>query len=174
MNLKISKLENISELREYNVSQEMISENDNYIMYKIMSASNSNPLGVLYHCMYYLENGKVTPQEIVFNSESYVIEKITLFIPQNNEHMIQLTDFVIDEKLFLCGIELNECTTDWKGRFLKVVKESSFQWGEHENRLYFILSDSPKHLTMYHISTNLKILVDKYDNIQGFCLFKKE
>lgn len=170
MNLKLSKLGDISELSEYTVFQETISENDNYIMYKISRTSTSNPLGVLFHCMYYLEGGKVTPQEIVVNSESDVIEKITLFISKNNEHMVSLKDYYIDEKMFLCGIELNECTLDWKGRFHKLVKESRLLWGEHEKDIYFIFSDSPKQLTVYHISSNFKILVDKDDNIQGFCL----
>lgn len=80
MKLKLSRIENISELCEYTVYQEIISENDNYIMYKIARTSTSNPFGVLFHCMYYLEGGKVTPQEIVVNSESNVIEKITLFV----------------------------------------------------------------------------------------------
>lgn len=172
MRLKLSKLENISELSEYTVYQETISENDNYTMYKITRASTSNPLGILYHCMYYLEGGKVAPQEIAVNSESDVIEKVTLFISKNKEHMVELTDYLINEKMFLCGIELNECTTDWKGRFHKIGKESVLLWGEYENLIYFIFSDSPKQLTAYPISRNFRILVDKDDNLQGFCLFQ--
>ncbi len=170
MKLKLRKLRDISELSEYNVLQEIISDNDNYVMYKIYRTSTSNSLGVLYHCMYYLECGKVTPQEITINSASDVIEKTTLFISQNNENMVSITDFVIDEKLFLCGIELDECTPNWKGRFHKLIKESRLLWGMQKNYTYFIFSDSPKQLTAYYIASNFQILIDQKDNIQGFCL----
>lgn len=172
MKLKFSKIENILDLCDYTIVKETISEKDNYTMYKISRPFSSNPLGLLYHCMYYLEGGKVTPQEVIVNSESNIIEKITIFISKSNNHMVSMTDYIIDRKDFLCGIELDECAADWKSRFYKIVKDSIFLWGRCDNLLFFIFSDAPKHLNAYHISTNLQLLVDEDNELQGFCLLQ--
>ena len=172
MRLKINKINSVAELHKYKVLQEVIDQKDNYIMYKISRDITSNPLGILYHCMFYLDCGKTTPQDIAVNSESDIIEKITLFISKSNKNRISLVDFSIEDKMSSCGLELNECTADWKGRYYKLVKGSRLMWEEDENYVFFIFSDSSKQLIMYHISNNFNILVDKNEDIQGFCLVK--
>lgn len=172
MKLKFSRIGNAEELCAYSIAQETISEKDNYTMYQISRPFSSHPPGVSYHCMYYLEGGKVTPQEMIVNSESGVIETVTIFISKRNDHMVSMTDYMIDRKDFLCGIELDECAADWKSRFHKIVKDSSFLWGECENLLFFIFSDAPIHLNAYPIFTNLQLLADEGDELQGFCLLQ--
>ena len=121
MRLKLNRIKDEIVLCDYTVYQETISETDNYTMYKITRGSSSNPMGVLYYYMLYMESGKITPQEIAINSETKIVEKITLFVSQNNEYRVSLADYLITEKMYECGIELNECTINWKGRFLKNV-----------------------------------------------------
>lgn len=172
MRLKLNKIKDEMVLCDYTVYQETISEADNYTMYKIARGSSSNPTGILYYYMLYLEGGKITPQEIAINSETNIIEKITLFVSQNIDYRVSLTDYLITEKMYECSVELNECTIDWKGRFHKIVKDSMLLWAKYENLMYFIFSDAPKYLNAYYISTNLQILVDEEEELQGFCLFQ--
>ena len=173
MILNLNKITDEMVLCDYTIYQETISPIDNYTMYKISRNSSSNPMGISYSCMIYLENGRITPQEILINSETNIIEKVTLFVSKNINYKISLANYLITEKMFECNIELNECTIDWKGRFLKIVKESLFLWGEKENLIYLIFSDAPKKLNAYYISKNFKILVDDYKNIQGFSLMQQ-
>lgn len=173
MRLKLNKIKDEMVLCDYTVYQEIISEADNYTMYKIARGSSSNPTGILYYYMLYLEGGKITPQEIAINSETNIIEKITLFVSQNIDYRVSLTDYLITEKMYECSVELNECTIDWKGRFLKNVKDGFLLWGEEDNLVYFIFSDAPKELNAYYISKNCRILVDDCKNIQGFSLIQQ-
>lgn len=170
MKLKLNKIKEELVLCDYDVYQEIISKEDNYTMYKIARNSSSNPMGILYNCMIYLENGRITPQEILINSETNIIEKVTLFVSKNINYKISFANYLITEKMFECNIELNECTIDWKGRFLKIVKESSLMWGEKDNLMYFIFSDAPKKMNAYYVSKNCRILVDDCGNIQGFSI----
>ncbi len=172
MMLKLNEIIGEVALRNYDVYCETISVTDYYTMYKIARNSCSDPSGVLYHCMLYLEGGKITPQEIVVNSETNIIEKITLFVSQNACYKLSLADYCITEKMYECNIILSECTDDWKGRFIRIVKESSLLWGIEGRFLYFIFSDAPKVLNAYYVSQNCRILVDDCENIQGFSVMQ--
>ncbi len=172
MKIRLNEITDKMILCDYNVYREIISETDHYTMYKITRNSCSDLNSILYHCMFYLESGEITPQEIVVNSKTNIIEKITLFVSQNTNYKISIADYCISEKKYECDIILNECTDNWKGRFLKIVKDSSLLWGSEGHFLYFIFSDAPKVLNAYYVSQNCRILVDDYENIQGFSVIQ--
>lgn len=157
---------------DYNMYQEIVSEYDCYTMYKMSRTLSSDPSGTTYHYMIYLESGRITPQEIFVNSNTNIIEKITLFVSRDQAHKTAIENYLIDDIDFECKIVLDECTDDWSGRFCDIMKASTLLWADDGKCIYFIFSDAPKTLKSYCISRNLKILIDSCENIQGFSILQ--
>ncbi len=154
----------------YSVYNELISASDNYMMYKI-TKNPASPLGdVLHHRMVYLERGKITPQEIIINPKTELIEKITFFVKQNSEYEIDLNTYNIISKSGEPKIVFDECTNDWKGRFYKIIKDCILLWGKKDNRLFFILSDSQHTLFSIKITNTVSLLLDDKNDIKGISI----
>ena len=170
MYLILNKKNVDSEFLDYTMYHEIVSKYDRYTMYKISRPLSSDPGGTTYHCMIYLEGGRITPQEIIVNSNTNIVEKITLFVSKDQVHKTAIEDYLICDTESECKIVLDECTDDWFGRFYDITKVSTLLWADDGKCVYFIFSDAPKDLKSCYISRNLRLLIDDCKNIQGFSI----
>lgn len=157
-------------LPDYNYISEQISKSDNYCVHRIIKTECSNPTDVLHHLMYYLNSGKTTPQEISINASTGVVEEISIYVSDVQKNNNLLKDITIVNHYQSIRIYLDECTSNWNGRFLKIQKESELMWCFTEKTICFLFSVPAKYLHSYYISNQCKILLGKDNLIQGFSI----